>query len=284
MSEIEEFVVSNVNDDPEVLRERFRELGYLFIKNGIDADRCDVLAKSFVEALTPYVSWASDGRSLVSNGEHFGEGDGLYDELYPRLQSLEAFHDFFHEPAMIKLMEIVTGKKAFVYPIKMARIGTPGKIGFETPPHQDGRSHQGGPTMGGIWVPLLDVSAGMGRLRMLPGSHKRGIRPVFPARGPGLVQCEIYPGESTWHVSDVAQGDVLLFNSATVHDAEPNTTDNAVRLSVDTRFSDYGAPVYFSNLEPHHSWRIETLCWTTIYRGWNSTENQYYWKDYPNLV
>lgn len=97
------------------------------------------------------------------------------------------------------------------------------------------------------------------------------------------MQCEIYPEESTWHVSDSERGDVLIFHSATVHKAEPNLTESTVRMSVDTRFCDYGAPVFSTNLEPHHGWRIEGLDWDFVYRNWQAADNQYYWKDYPHL-
>ena len=102
-------------------------------------------------------------------------------------------------------------------------------------------------------------------------------------RGVGGVQCEIYPDESTWHVSNFDTGDVLIFHSATVHKAEPNTAKQDVRLSVDTRFCNYGAPVFSTNIEPHHGWRIEELSWERIYAAWHSKEYQYYWRNYPGL-
>jgi ectoine hydroxylase-related dioxygenase (phytanoyl-CoA dioxygenase family) len=166
--------------------------------------------------------------------------------------------------------------------MKMARIATPRKIGYETPPHQDAHSHYAGPTMAGIWVALHEVDATMGRVQVLPGSHTRGVRPVFEALGVGGVQCEIYPGETEWHVSNFDKGDVLIFNSRTVHRAEPNTSASRVRISVDTRFCDYGAPVFSTNLEPHHGWRIDGLDWASIYSGWQAGEGQYYWRSYPN--
>ena len=136
--------------------------------------------------------------------------------------------------------------------------------------------------MAGIWVALHDVDSTMGRVKVLPGSHKGGVRKVFEAQGVGGVQCEIYDHETLWHVSDFEQGDVLIFNSATVHKAEPNTSESKVRLSVDTRFCDHGAPVFSTNLEPHHGWRIPGLNWEAIYRDWKSNDGQYYWNAYPN--
>jgi ectoine hydroxylase-related dioxygenase (phytanoyl-CoA dioxygenase family) len=106
---------------------------------------------------------------------------------------------------------------------------------------------------------------------------------VLDAQGVGGVQCEIFPEETCWHVSNVQQGDVIIFHSCTVHKAEANTADKAVRLSVDTRFCNYGAPVFISNIDPHHGWRIEGLSWESIYANWQDTNQQYYWRDYPEL-
>ena len=137
--------------------------------------------------------------------------------------------------------------------------------------------------MAGVWVALHDVDDTVGRVKVLPGSHKKGVRPVFEAEGVGGVQCEIYPDETTWHVSDYECGDVLIFHSCCIHKAEPNHHANKVRMSVDTRFCDYGAPVFFTNLEPHHSWRIDKLNWEYIYKNWQDDDLQYYWRDYPAL-
>ena len=57
-----------------------------------------------------------------------------------------------------------------------------------------------------------------------------------------------------------------------------------MRLSGDTRFCDYGATVFVTNLEPHHGWRIDGLDWDSIYAGWDDAGLQYYWRDYPNFT
>ena len=137
--------------------------------------------------------------------------------------------------------------------------------------------------MAGMWVALHDTEQGMGRLQLLPGSHKQGVRTVKAAGGVGGVQCEIFADETTWHVSDVERGDVIIFHSCCVHRAEPNTSESTVRLSIDTRFCNYGAPVFISNLDPHHGWRIDNLNWEFIYKDWPDAHLQYYWRDYPDI-
>lgn len=264
------------------MRERFAHWGYLYIKQYVPREDCERLLGTLLSAAAPHIG-REPGYAPHLQGEPFFETDPAWDEIYPKIQSLEAFHRFFHQRHMLDLMERVAGEKVFVYPMKMARISTPRKIGYETPPHQDAHSHRAGPTMAGCWVALHDVTETMGRVKVLPKSHERGVRPVFRTQGVGGVQCEIYPDETTWHVSDFEAGDVLIFNSCTVHKAEPNTTDNTVRVSVDTRFCDHGAPVFSTNLEPHHGWRIEGLDWASVYRNWADSTDQYYWRDYPNL-
>lgn len=276
-------IVSRIDEDQATLRARFQDWGYLYIRNYVSKAKCDALLNAFINELHPHIAIDATNALPVLTGTPFVETDVIWDELYPKIQSLEMFHAFFHEPQILELMKTVSGAEVFVYPMKMARISTPGRVGYETPPHQDARSHVAGPTMAGIWVALHDISTAMGRLKILPRSHTRGVRPVVSSPGVGNVQCEIYPEETTWHVSDVEQGDVIIFHSCTVHAAQPNLSTHAVRMSVDTRFCDYGAPVCPINLDPHHGWRIANLSWQTIYSKWQQQALQYYWKDYPNF-
>lgn len=283
LSRYEPFVQSFVHEDEECLRRRFEEHGYLYLPRVLDDELIAPLLRGMLEVLSPSIVWDDKVSAPVLRGEPFFESDPQWDLIYPRVQALESLHTVFHDSAVAKLMEIVAGPELFIYPMKMARIAAPRKLGYETPPHQDAYSHHAGPSMAGIWIALHDADAPMGRLTILPGSHRRGVRPVHEAQGVGGVQCEIYPDETLWHISDVNAGDVILFHSQTVHRAQANTDHKRVRLSVDTRFCDYGAPVFSTNLEPHHAWRIPGLNWESIYRDWDSSALRYYWKDYPAL-
>lgn len=274
-------VVSDANESADVLQARLQDWGYLYFKNYVAKDKCQALLTEFTQVLAPHIGLNPTTQLPELTGEAFTETDPLWDEYYPKMQSLERFHHFYHDDHIVKLMEKVAGKEVFVYPMKMARVSTPKKIGYETPAHQDAKSHVAGPTMCGIWTALQDIDETVGRLKMLPRSHLKGVREVLPAQGVGNVQCEIFADEDTWHVSDVEQGDVIIFHSYMVHKAEPNLSANTVRMSVDTRFCDYGAPVFYSNKEPHHGWRIPGFGWPSIYQNWQNKDLQYYWQDYP---
>lgn len=277
------FAVSDPGDKRVVLGQRFARDGYLYFPRALPGDLTAPVLEGMLGVLAPGIEWDEKTQTPVLQGEPFFESDPLWDALYPKIQALESLHTLFHTEALQRLMRIVAGDEVFVYPMKMARIAAPRKLGFETPPHQDAYSHHAGPSMAGVWVGLHAVEAAMGRLTILQGSHRRGVRPVHAARGVGGVQCEIYADETRWQVSNVNAGDVIIFHSRTVHRAQANTDARRVRLSVDTRFCDYGAPVFSTNLDPHHAWRIPELDWDYVYREWRTDQLKHYWRDYPAL-
>ena len=283
MIEVTPFRESFATESSIELRRKFCEDGYLFLKGAIDPSLCKSLLKIMIAVMKGELEMPEGSWSPVLVGDPFVETDNTWDRIYPKLQSLEAFHQFFHTSDVLTLMSRILDADPFVYPMKMARIATPRKSGFETPPHQDAYSHHAGPTMAGIWVALHDVDETMGRLAILDRSHLKGVREVVHSPGVGGVQCKIFSNEKLWHVSNVECGDVILFSSQTVHRAEPNTSENRVRVSVDTRFCDYGSPVFSTNLEPHHGWRIDRLNWEYIYKNWKEKTLKYYWLNYENV-
>jgi len=283
MIEVTPFRESFATESSIELRRKFCEDGYLFLKGAIDPSLCKSLLKIMIAVMKGELEMPEGSWSPVLVGDPFVETDNTWDRIYPKLQSLEAFHQFFHTSDVLTLMSRILDADPFVYPMKMARIATPRKSGFETPPHQDAYSHHAGPTMAGIWVALHDVDETMGRLAILDRSHLKGVREVVHSPGVGGVQCKIFSEEKLWHVSNVECGDVILFSSQTVHRAEPNTSENRVRVSVDTRFCDYGSPVFSTNLEPHHGWRIDRLNWEYIYKNWTEKTLKYYWLNYENV-
>jgi hypothetical protein len=75
--------------------------------------------------------------------------------------------------------------------------------------------------------------------------------------------------------TDYAAGDVLLFNSHTVHAALHNASEFNLRLSVDYRYQCEGEALTEMVLHPHFG----RITWDEIYRDWSSDELRYYWKD-----
>ena len=274
---------SSFAESDAIIRDRFAELGYLYFPKLLSGEALMSLRSQLLDILADHVVWDNASLKPILQQSGFYEASETFDQLYPRIQALESLHSFFHTDQILLLMRRVLNAQPFVYPMKMARISTPKTMGYETPPHQDAHSHQSGQSMAGIWVALHDIDETMGRLQLLSGSHKQGLRPVKQAQGVGGVQCELYPSDLDWKVNNFSAGDVIIFNSLCVHRAEPNTSLNHTRLSVDTRFCRYGEAVFSSNLYPHHGWRIADLDWHSIYQNWQNDALQFYWSSYPNI-
>ena len=101
---VSEFFASVTQDD-RTLRERFAQDGYLFLKKAVATAHCDALLQDLLNVLSPYVDFDPAQNKPVLTGEPFYETDSVWDEVYPRVQKLESFHRFFHQPWMLVSMD-----------------------------------------------------------------------------------------------------------------------------------------------------------------------------------
>ena len=74
-------------------------------------------------------------------------GVGVSPDAYGDVQRLESFHSLAHHPAIIEVIEKLTGETVFVHPLKIARLMIPAKSNSPTPPHQDYIFIQGSKTV-----------------------------------------------------------------------------------------------------------------------------------------
>ena len=104
MSENQPLVVSYVDEEHTVLRQRFQKYGYLYFKKAIAADKCNSLLQAFLQQLRPHIAYEEGSGKLLLNGEPFFETDPIWDEVYPKMQSLYDFHNFFHQEDVQRLI------------------------------------------------------------------------------------------------------------------------------------------------------------------------------------
>jgi hypothetical protein len=71
----------------------------------------------------------------------------------------------------------------------------------------------------------------------------------------------------------MAAGDVLTFESQTIHKALSNNTPN-IRLSADFRYQPASAPVTEDSLLTHGNF----IDWDQVYAGWSDEYPRYYWR------
>lgn len=264
---------SDLIGDPEGLRDRLDEEGYLFLPGLLD--RSDVLAvRSDITAMLARLGWLAEPSPAMEARvgpravpEH---GDSAeFVEMYGQLQRLQSFHELAHHPALTSLAEALIGPPVLVHPRKIARVALPGDgPGRITPAHQDFPLIQGSPDVLTAWMPLGDCPDDVGGLRVLAGSHTGGLarrQAVGAIGGIGVLADDENPA---WATSDFAAGDVLVFHSLTVHGAKPNRTE-ILRISADFRYQGAHEPVVAGSLAPHYHPLV--LGYDELTVGWTST-------------
>lgn len=101
-----------------------------------------------------------------------------------------------------------------------------------TRPHQDAHYVR---TLGDFWtawVPLGDCPRRLGGLAILAGSHRGGLHTHGDA-GNGV---QVAP-DLIWRTTDYTCGDVVVFDSYTLHRSLPNHSGDQLRLSADFRYA-----------------------------------------------
>ena len=76
-----------------------------------------------LHCLQPHIVFDQQRQLPQLMGEPFFETDPIWDQVYPKIQSLASFHIFFHQADAQKLMQTVVGPDGFIfYPMKLGRI------------------------------------------------------------------------------------------------------------------------------------------------------------------
>ncbi|MBI1924225.1 phytanoyl-CoA dioxygenase family protein [Candidatus Poribacteria bacterium] len=274
-------VSNDAMNDPEELRRRFWDEGYLFFKKLQDPNKLWDLRRQMLTVIASG-GWlvagtdAMDGIADISR--QCTEGDIEYTDVYHEVYKLEAFHRSAHWPEVMDMMEKVIGRPVLPHPQKIARIWFPKYTEHTTPVHQDFVHFQGNFETYTCWAPVGDCPIELGGLAVLPGSHKvnRVLDHHFSLGAGGLCVDTDAP-DSFWHTTNYEIGDTLIFHSLTIHQALPNLTEDRLRVSLDNRYQAQDDPIAEHMLAPHLN-RFSELRWEEVYRDWASNDLKYYWK------
>ena len=155
----------------------------------------------------------------------------------------DAMFKLWTQPALLDVVEDLIGPEILAHPQFALRA----KMAFQQrfPEvagdafHQDGAlltEDSRATRMVNCWMPLLDVTADMGAIQFVRGSHNWGILDG----GGSYIGGEHYSDDDI-ATCPIGLGGALLFQKETAHRSVPNSTDK-VRWSIDIRFSDLTAP------------------------------------------
>lgn len=115
------------------------------------------------------------------------------------------------------------------------------------PAHQEWSNMQGSIDGMVVWLPLLLVTAEMGRLQVVPGSHRDGLRPLLDEAGDDYPLSMDMGGlsDTDFVEVDVPLGAALLFSPFLVHRSGTNRTERA-RITANFRFNNAADPSFIA--------------------------------------
>ena len=295
--ELKEFRVSNdAMNDPEELRRRIADEGYLFFKRLQPPDKLLALRREMLTVIQRG-GWLVPGTDpmdgIAQISAQCTEGDLAYPLVYHEVYKLESFHRSAHWPEVLDMVAKIMGRPAMPHPQKIARLWFPKFTEHTTPIHQDFVHFQGSFDTLTCWAPVGDCPIELGGLAVLPGSHKvkRVLDHHFSLGAGGLYvdvpeQAQLNKElDVAWHTTNYEVGDTLIFPALMIHKALPNLTEDRLRVSLDNRYHPIGDPIAEHMLDPHLNLStLHPLTWEEVYRDWKTDDLKYYWKQYANPV
>ena len=283
METVKELRISNdAMNNPQELRHRLSEEGYLFFKRLQDPDKLWALRREMLTTMQEggWLVAGTDPMDGIANiSAQCTEGDSEYTDVYHEVYKLEAFHRSGHWHEVVDMVEKIVGREVLPHPQKIARLWFPKYTAHTTPIHQDFVHFQGNFQTYTCWAPVGDCPIELGGLAVLPGSHKvNKVMAHHFSLGAGSLCVNEDELSGEWHSTNYEAGDTLIFPALTVHKALPNLTEDQLRVSLDNRYQAVDAPIAEHMLEPHLN-IFDSLKWEHVYQNWESDELKYYWKD-----
>lgn len=254
----------------DVLLARLAEEGCLFFRRLVPPEDVLGVRERTLRALgrAGWLASDADPEDARPGSKVVNEGDEDFFDAYRDLQAGEVFHSLAHHPSLTGLMRTLVADELLVHPRKIARISFPNNPRGTTPPHQDYRYIQGTTDVFTAWVPLGICPVELGGLKVLRGSHRKGLIPakVNDERAVG-IEVETDPTDPDWATADYEPGDVIVFHSLTVHGAMLNSS-GVLRLSADYRYQSASEPLVTGSLHPH--WYPRIPDWPELVSDWTS--------------
>lgn len=161
------------------------------------------------------------------------------------------FFEFQFNSRLLRAVESIVGPEITLSPIQHCRPFLPMRNGAKNdcgvaivaPWHQDQgvtREEADASEILTVWIPLTDVKAETGCLKVIPGAQSAGLLEHVKSEYGTTINPAVFPSGPRVDC-EMARGDLLFMSAFTPHCSQPNTTDK-VRWSLDLRFQKTGTP------------------------------------------
>ena len=233
---------TELRGNPDALRDRLEEDGYLLIRGLLDRDLVLEARRQIVESMAEH--GMLDPAHPPMDAVKAPQGGGGFFGGENDLTKKPAFQEMVISEPVMSFFETLRGGPIATYDYKWLRVVGPGDF---TGAHYDivymGR---GTPNVCTCWIPIGDVPYELGPLAILAGSHRfEKIKETYGKMdvdrdniagwftNDPVEMVDTYGGQ--WRTAEFEAGDVLIFGMFTMHGSLTNTSDR-YRISSDTRY------------------------------------------------
>lgn len=246
----------------EDLASRYEEDGYVVVPGLLSGDAIEPLMTRYANDIVP-----SNARYFRQNTSHY-EANRLNAHGHVRQSFLdihayrrhpefrEAALQIYFDDALREVLSAITGAPEHCLMQSMLF-----DLNAATPPHQDWWYLDSVPAGGLIaaWIALEDIAPEAGRFYVLPGSHRSAMHEPGLAHSAWLdrMRTHVERHADELHAPALRRGDVLLWNSRTIHGSFETVDERFSRKSLTAHY--LPADLGFGNLFGAKPWvRYET--------------------------
>ena len=242
---LHEMTVNADRTSPQEMKRAFDAYGGVLVRGlipqeQVESFRCNI--SRMIRARLAAVGQPADGEDDIDAlFNRLCEFDRkLGSEVYDHIRDLPEFYDLVRTPSLVRVVQAVLGTDVFQIPFDLAlfRVDRPSEERFTFDWHQDYPYNLLSVPAVTAWIPLTDVTADMGRLRIVPRSHDRirEVRIVDPSfkvgaggGGKALYLHNIHVAELEEQAIDmpVNAGDALIFHCLLIHRSGQNQSQRS---------------------------------------------------------
>src|SRR5262245_19702615 len=219
--------VTHPGANSHTIRRRAERDGYVFCRALVPRNPVDAL-RGYALTVASELDWLAADAPADTARAAAGVRLGAYDD--PRwlafLRRVMVHHSFAalrSAPEVAAVLTAILGARPESDAGDLCRVVSSDHPEHTTVAHQDRFYLPDGAPRWSVWMPLGPCPLALGPLAVLPGSHRRGLRPH--AGEVAWRRAVDVADDAGWAASDLKPGDAILFSCLTVHRALPNVSD-----------------------------------------------------------